>query len=280
MELWCENDAMTIPLDDILRISSPSRYKLHLASRNPDGEQPLDVYVADPREWIGWNEWRGKRDDWNRPRVLSFLDFYPRRNAWLFGGCFEVVKRHKDRYELRGQSEFDQYTGRLIASFHRYQGMRGRAFRLERYLDQFEVDEILPTRYAGEAFPGYEHIEHAFGELEAVFACARADWKAALSSVKGVYLISDLLNGKKYVGSAYGDAGIWSRWSCYIGTGHGWNDELVRLMRKKGIKYARDHFRFSVLEVMTRATPDQYVLDREAHWKRALLTREHGYNLN
>jgi hypothetical protein len=29
---------------------------------------------------------------------------------------------------------------------------------------------------------------------------------------------------------------------------------------------------------MVKSTPDEIVLAREAHWKQALLTREHGYN--
>jgi hypothetical protein len=65
-----------------------------------------------------------------------------------------------------------------------------------------------------------------------------------------------------------------------MGTGHGGNDELVKLLSKNGLPYAREHFHFSILEVMVRSTPDDTVLDREAHWKRALLTREHGYNKN
>ena len=85
---------------------------------------------------------------------------------------------------------------------------------------------------------------------------------------------------KQYISLAYGDAGIWSRWACYIGTGHGWNDELVKLVQANGLDYARKNFRFSILEVMNKSTPDEVVLEREAHWKRALLTREHGYNKN
>lgn len=98
--------------------------------------------------------------------------------------------------------------------------------------------------------------------------------------MKGVYLICDKSNGKKYVGSAYGDAGIWSRWACYIGTGHGWNDELTKLVCEKGINYARNNFTFSLLEIMTMTTPDKSILDRESFWKNVLLTREHGYNKN
>lgn len=271
---------MTIVLSDILSISAPEEYKLHLACRNPDFVHPLDEYVADPANWLGWNEWRGRKNDWTRPRVLSFMEFYPRTDAWLFGGGFDVVERRADGYKLRPLASFEKYVGRLLASFHRYQGMRGRAFRLEPYLDQFTVAEILPHAYTGESFCGFEKIDHDFSMLEAVFRNERADWKAALANVKGVYLIADKSNGKKYVGSAYGDAGIWARWACHMGTGHGWNDELVTLINHKGIKYAREHFRFSVLEVMVKSTPDDAVMAREQHWKRVLLTREHGYNKN
>lgn len=70
------------------------------------------------------------------------------------------------------------------------------------------------------------------------------------------------------------------RWACYIGTGHGWNDEMVKLIEKEKIEYARANFQFSVLEIMDKSTPDEVVLGREAHWKKVLLSREHGYNKN
>jgi hypothetical protein len=270
---------MTIPLTDLLPIAAPADYKLHLACWNQH-EQPLDVFVTARANWRAWNEWRGSKNDWTRPRILSFIDFYPKSDAWLFGGAFDVIERRSDGYGLRADAQFEKYVGRLLATFRRPQGMRGRAFFLETYLPQFTVAELLPQIYTGESFPGFENIQHDFGTLEAIIRSERADWKAALENAKGVYVIVDKSNGKKYVGSAYGDAGIWSRWACYVGTSHGWNDELVRLVDEKGPNYARDNFRFSVLEVMVRATPDQAVLDREGHWKTALLTREFGYNRN
>jgi hypothetical protein len=103
---------------------------------------------------------------------------------------------------------------------------------------------------------------------------------AIFRSSKGVYLITDTKNGKSYVGSAYGDAGIWNRLCCYIGTGHGGNDGLVELIREKGVEYALSNFRFSLLEVCNFNTPDEIILAREAHWKSVLLSREFGYNRN
>ena len=72
-------------------------------------------------------------------------------------------------------------------------------------------------------------------------------------------------NGKTYVGSANGDAGIWSKLSCYVNTGHGWNDELVRTITEKGFDYALANFKFSILEVFAFNTPDSVILVRESH---------------
>lgn len=275
-----DRERHTIRLQDVIRINDPTQYKLHLACRNEDWVQPLDVFVAGREEWVGWNEWRGKRNDWTRDFVFSLMEFYPKTDAWLFGGVFRVLKRRVNSYELQEVDDYKQYVGRAILSFHRYQGLRGRAFCLEKFLNRFELAEILPAPYSGEHFPGYEHINHGFNILELIFKSERSDWKAALSSIKGVYLISDKRNGKQYVGSAYGDMGIWSRWACYIDTGHGWNDKLTALIDKKTIKYARENFHFSLLEVMSMTTPDETIINRELHWKRVLLTQEFGYNKN
>jgi hypothetical protein len=57
---------MTILLKDILNISDPQEYKLHLACRDKKFVHPLDEYVADPANWQDWNEFRGPKNDWTR----------------------------------------------------------------------------------------------------------------------------------------------------------------------------------------------------------------------
>lgn len=272
---------MTILLNDILNIAAPEEYKLHLACRDQDNH-PLVDFVASRAKWQhDWNEWRGKRNDWTRPYVLSFMQFYPRANSWLFGGAFEVLETRPDGYRLQSMPAFEKYVGRLLAFFDRPPGSMGRAFRLETYLDHFTVAEVFAEPYSGESFPGCHRINHSFSALEPVFSAERPDWKAALENVKGVYLITDVSNGKKYVGSAYGDTGIWARWSCYMRTGHGNNAGLIDLLGRGDRSYAQANFCFALLEVMTWSTPDQVVVDREIHWKDVLLTRgEHGYNKN
>lgn len=270
-----------IKISDIMTITDQAKYKLHLACRNEDGIEPLNEFVNDYNKWVGWNEWTGAKKRWTRDFIFSLMRFYPKTDAWLFGGIFKVEGFHNGRYVLRNIREYEQFVGRLIISFHRYQGLRGSHYKLEGYFDQFTVLEILPTRYNGEAFTKLENINHDFYELEPIFTSERNDWKAALGSVKGVYVISDKTNGHLYIGSAYGDNnGIWARWLQYIQTGHGGNQELIRLIKDKSMKYARENFHFSLLETMAMSTPDDAVIEREKHWKKALLSKKYGYNKN
>jgi len=268
-----------IALTDILKIDNPKLYKLHLACW--DGkEEPLDVFVRSRNEWVEWNEWKGNKDDWSRDYIFSLIDFYPKSNSWLFGGIFKVKNRLKDRYEIEECLEYKKYVGRLILSFYRYQGLRGRAFYLEKYIDNLVVSEILPEVYEGGAFPGYDNINHDFSILEPIIRKEKIDWKTALQNIKGIYLVTDRANGKSYVGSAYGSYGIWARWKCYVGTGHGWNDDLVKLISEKGIDYAKSNFKIALLEIFPMDTSDEYIISRENKWKSILMTREHGYNKN
>ena len=163
-------------------------------------------------------------------------------------------------YQIEEVQSYSPYIGRLKVGLER--PSRGKDFLLERYLGDMVVSEILHRPYSGEAFPGYEYINHDFSTLRTVFETERPDWKAALQNVKGVYMVTDKSNGKRYVGSAYGDSGIWARWSCYIGTGHGWNDELIKLIEQKGDDYAVKNFRMSLVEYRPMKTDDSAIRER------------------
>lgn len=270
---------MPLNIASILGISvPPSAFKLHLACWN-GSDHPLDVFVRDEAEWEGWNSWRGHRDDFSRPHILSFMEFYHEPEIWLFGGIYDVIDRGAPRYTIRRQAASEAFIGRLKVNLKR--PGRAKAFLFERYIDQIEVTELLRERYTGRAFPGYERISHPFHELESIIRNDRPDWRAALENVKGIYLVVDNANGKRYVGSAYGDMGIWSRWRCYITTGHGWNDELTAIIGQHGLDYARRHFRFVLLEHRSMRVEDRAIIEREGFWKESLLSRApFGYNKN
>ena len=157
---------------------------------------------------------------------------------------------------------------------------QGRAYKLENIYGNLEFSAILKNPYTGESFVGYENISLNFPMLK--YALTQQDWKAALENVKGIYLIADKKTGKKYVGSAYGEYGIWARWNTYMENGHGGNKELKALLnkKKKSKKYAEDNFRFTLIEYWPFKTQDNFIIERESFWKEALLTRKHGYNSN
>ena len=116
--------------------------------------------------------------------------------------------------------------------------------------------------------------------MEIIVKNELSDWKVALSSVSGIYLVSDKVAGKHYVGSAYGEGGIWDRWNSYIYDFHGNNVDLVELFEEKTETYFRENFKFAILEVMSSVRTPEEVIYKESLWKRKLFSREFGYNQN
>ena len=269
---------MTIFLRDIWPIAEAEAYKLHFARWNGEN-QPLEVWARDWDEWQGWQEYRPARNDFNRPYIFALIQFYHETDSWLFGGVFRVLNRFPDRYEVELTGQGAGFLGRLkIRSNYRQRSTR---VNFENHLPNLEIQEILREPYSGRAFPGFEDIDLSFEELEALVRNDRPDWKAALESVKGIYLITDIASEKRYVGSAYGDQGIWSRWCSYVASGHGGNAELHALARDPSLEYCRKSFRFSLLEYRSIRTADDIIIGRESFWKRILLTHgEQGLNRN
>ena len=269
---------MTIRLADIWPIAAPEQYKLHFARWNKKN-QPLDVWVRDKQEWQTWQEHRPARNDFNRPFIFSLVQFYHEPDIWLFGGVFRVLQRHQDRYEVEQAKCGESFLGRLkLRSTYRERATR---VNFENHNSSLEVQEILREPYSGRSFPGLEDINLSFEELETLVRNSNPGWMAALSSVKGIYLITDITTGKRYIGSAYGDQGIWSRWRSYVATGHGGNVELRALVSYPTLEYCRKAFRFTLLESRPALTSDDVILAREAFWKDILLSRgDFGLNRN
>ncbi|MDE2892485.1 MAG: GIY-YIG nuclease family protein [Chloroflexota bacterium] len=267
---------MTIRLTDIWAIPEPSRYKLHFARFNRI-DQPLDVFVRSRAEWQGWQEFRPRSDQFNRPFVFSVIDFYREPDIWLFGGVWEVVERLPDRYVVSLTDQGRDFIGRL--KLHSPYRQRGTRVNFEKRMDEFTVSEVLREEYSGLEFPGHDRIDIGFGELEALIRNGRADWRGALENAKGVYLIADTGTGRLYVGAAYGEGGIWSRWREYVETGHGGNVRLRELLEDRDLDYCQTHFRFSLLESHSVRIADDAIIERETYWKGVLHSRgKLGFN--
>lgn len=264
----------------LLGITDVHDFKVH-AARSNGQEEPLDVFVRDREAWEGWNAWRRDKNEFNRRFILSLIRFHPEYDTWLFGGIYEVLERGDvgpGGYKLQLSDQGAEFIGRLKVCT---KISRGRAFLLSSLDEKLLMSEVLRDPYAGEAFPGYEKLSIYIHELESVFDQERSDWKAALQNIKGIYVIADRETGRKYVGSASGEHGIWSRWHSYVKTGHGHNKELIELLENRSAEHARKNFRITLIEWYPTRTDDNMVFHRESFWKEALLTRgEHGYNAN
>jgi len=265
---------------DLLRLMEPAiapdETKVHLATWNGE-DNPLDVYLAG--DFPEWQRWQTKRN-FEKHFVLALVAL-PSPNKWLFAGAYTAAggeeKQSNYYYQLSEIASCAEMNGRLIAHFER----PGRQSYLkgDRWADQILLSEILPERLRIAEFPGYRAIDLSKDELDIITGQVIESWKAALSSVAGVYLISDTKTGKLYVGSASGEGGIWQRWLAYSATGHGGNVELKQLLKLDGPNRS-SHFRFSVLEIADLHESREGVLRRESHWKSVLLSREHGLNSN
>lgn len=279
-----------IQLSDVLNFSDPGEYKVHLANWNEGaGEHPLVVFLRDKEKWKGWHTWGSTKNDWNRKYIFSLIQIYYEKDVWLFGGIFEVISTNYSeeeecyRYNIELTNKHEAMIGRLKIYFER--GGRTKHRKMEETLEKLFLHEILPSEHGeGEAFCGYGNIKHSFQKLEQIFRISKPDWKHSLENIEGVYMIMDMSNGKKYIGSAYGESGIWSRWSCYLDTGHGHHsDELTKIISKEGKGYARENFIFSLLEWRSKGTyNEETIINRESYWKEILLSRhgDFGYNSN
>lgn len=271
-----------IPLATILADIRPEDCKLHCATWNGKN-QPLEVFARSWNEWVKWNTWRPEHDVFNRAYIFSLMQAYTKPGKWVFGGLFKVLgstgvaRSHAYTVELLDHP-IQAWVGRLTVGF--VQPGRNTRQKLENVLDSMSIAEVSPVRYAGQPFPGHDSIEHSFRDLAVIYEQQRPDWRVALESMKGVYVLHDRRTGKSYVGSACGDTGIWTRWGQYVATGHGGNIDLRGLVDREGIEYLRENFTFALLEYWSMRTPDDFVIERESYWKRVLLSREFGYNAN
>lgn len=217
---------LLFPLLDALdpRIT-PARTKVHLASFNGK-EQPLDVYRRGRAAWEEWQRGQNKRN-FEREFVVSIIAIPRQPKLWMFAGVYSregITERpgHEDRwyYDLARLEALTDLEARLVVSHARTDRPSYRD--AETIADRLEVHKLRSRTLIIPEFPGYKQVLLSFSELGAVVREAEVSWRTALSSGSGVYVIADTTDGRLYVGVAYGEGGIWPRWSQYL-DGHGGN---------------------------------------------------------
>ena len=254
---------------------NPADIKIHLATHN-GREDPIDVYFRG--DFKTWQEDQNN-NNFTRTYVLSLIR-HSSNNLWLFAGVYRVTGAEKRAgggytYATKLTEHGSDLIGRMIVSYT----LTSRAtYRLaEKIADEMLLHEIKAKPLYFDDFSNYKAVLLSRSQLCTLFNQTPQSWKTALSAVSGVYLISDSLTGKLYVGSAYGENGIWQRWEEYFNTFHGGNKLLKALHRKSG-EQAFSGFTYSILETMNSDSSPEEVIAVEGRWKDHLLTREYGYN--
>jgi|GEM_PF-538455 len=190
-------------------------------------------------------------------RVRGRRDF---RKSDFSGAPAYLKKAHADGkpriwYDLEEIAGFESLRGRVIIQ---WSGM-GWFQRKDR-----EVFQVLPPgNQVG--FPGYQNVVLTWQELKDIIATPslHRDWKVALSATSGIYRIVDTKSGKIYIGSAYGERGLWRRWETYAKTGHGGNKLLKPLDPSR--------FRWSICQLRWGGAPGLdlpfHHLSRQGFWQ-------------
>ena len=207
---------------------------------------------------------------------------------WLMTGVV-LVKKDKGNNKSAEAVYLDKkYNYRLVVKYHKEtrQGIR----LAKGFIDDLKVfelwnpDKSIEDKY----FPGYKNVSISYKDLKNKIDISD-EWRTALKCRKGIYLITDINNGKLYVGSAYGKAGILGRWTTYIKYGYDQkevengkfpNIKLRDLVKTNGLSYAEKYFMYSILETFTDDVPNKYIIERESWWKEAFQSRKYGYNAN
>lgn len=263
----------------------PENSKVHLAVSN-GSEHPIDQYCSGQFE--AWQAWQSKKN-FSREYVVSLVRLPGSNDRWLFAGVYEPVSVQPHPrvpthwlYTTRPVSEVEDLAGRAIIQFanpNRQNVPYG-----ESVAGSLKLSEIRAKPLSSKVFSSYLDTRLSKAELDLIVGKSDPEWSAPLSAVSGIYLITDKMTGRLYVGSASGTSttgvsGIWARWTQYSADGHGGNLGLREVLEQHGPQYA-ENFQYSILEVLPPQTDAELVKQREGHWKRVLVSHEHGYNRN
>jgi hypothetical protein len=257
----------------------PHLAKVHLARYNQI-EEPIDVYRHGGFE--EWQRWQNG-NNFTFPQVVALIDDC--RGRWMFAGLFlqrgfviDPLPTPHHYYTLDRMPGTEDLEGRLFCvSAYKFR----QSYVHCSTVADMKVVELLSEKITVGPFPGFKQVKISKDELDLLVRHNTQSWRTALSSVKGIYLITDTVTGKLYVGKADGESGIWGRWCQYSNTGHGHNKALVQELGLTASERQRD-LHFSLLEVADLQSTRQEILDRESHWKDILMSRspERGYNRN
>lgn len=283
----------TIKLNDLLQLTREEIDKTKIRFMVPSSGIDFDpnTDAEDPKkqdkvnlEALVYN--RKKSMSFTRGVIaIGFIRIHD--NYWLMTGIVKVVKDNGLAQPATAEYLTKKYNLRLVIRFHK--NFQNGIVLAKNIIDELEVIEIWnPDKTLDDkTFPGYKNVSVSYHELKKKLESP--EWRTALSCRNGVYLITDKSTGELYVGSAYGEKGIFGRWETYIKSGYDKhevengkypNKKLQELVNEKGLSHIQDNFQYSILETFTDDVSDEYIIGGESWWKEALRSREFGYNAN
>lgn len=268
-----------INLNELLRIKKLENVKIRFNLMFEQNWNPIELFKnGDLVTMLNGHYWNyNRKKSYKEGQItIGFVKIKPNEDDWLL---FHVGKVTKDLniqngvgYEYEALPEYDKFLGRLVV---RFKNKDQNLVRLaESVIEQCIVTQILPDIFDNDLFPGYEKVNISWNEMKRILE--KDNWKTALQNQKGVYLISDKLTGKMYVGAAYGENMILGRWCAYLNNGHGGNVALKSLT----FDYIKQNFTYSILDIYKSTTDDQTIIERESWWKKVLHSNQFGYNKN
>lgn len=273
-----------ILLKDLLRFTPEQEEKAKVKFNIYNGSNnPIDIYKNNPdeinKQWLYWRN----ENRYFRVGQIAICLVRIRDDHWLLTTVdtvdSELNVKNDINYTGIPFDEYKEYYGRTIVKFHK--AFQTQGVNYEKVKDQLEVCQILPDTFDDDDFPGYDKVKLSYRQLKSILDRHKKDWIAALENQKAVYLITDLNNGKLYVGSATSETGmLLHRWQDYALNCHGGNKELKKIVDEKGIKYVQDNFQYSILENYNAKIDDETIKARESWWKEILQTKKYGYNDN
>lgn len=251
------------------------------------------LFKEDETEWEQINAWKTKHPNNNLNHadyLLAFAQYYPYGPEYfIFGGLYKIKKIEPEvfdevGYELTLMDDYKEYRKRFIVKLKKTIGrdLYNRLYKNIQDTLEPEVYEIAPNTKLGH-FPGYQNVTLSHPQMQQIILRNEPSWKQALMNVKGVYVITDLSNGKLYIGSASGNTdGIWQRWSDYANIENltGGNKLLNEIKLDKGKDYIVNNFQYSILEIFDTKTKADTIINRENYWKNVFCTRKYGMNYN
>ena len=165
-------------------------------------------------------------------------------------------------FDLRPMTALDALIGRLVVV-----DPMNKAYMRLAETTSLEVVEITRERHLVPELPRWDRLILTRSELLDL----PHDWAVGLAQWRGVYLIVEQDEGRRYVGSAYGSGdNLLGRWRDHVAGVYGVTKELSALKTET--------FRFSILQLLTHDATLAEVTRLEHGWMRRLDTIRHGLN--